>query len=662
MISRIDFLSLDDTKDIFLSDFESSDNDISTQDVGSSRTVKEGRMKTHKQSKSVKGKKRAFSSDEELLFTSSESSSDEDDSPKAGPSTKRGRKRSCKQSKSVKKEEDALMMKEAINAMRDAVTIESAFSLEDLEFSDEACQKAIKRAINGLKEQPVLTKRLANGTKAKLADGTWEWVTHPLQAPERPAEDVKTAVLEMCKSHATGQLNIDGTKPRKWQQNVNYQEELNNLLSRLTPLGQSIVEAVQRDPSVLSTKDFWEGAPSLDTDSTEENDTYLNPLVLHVISLFDDDGNLIGLYVGQSIDAPLRAEQHGSQMDLTVEGMPAQQLVYLEGRKAATRIISALATFDEQDPLSTIGFGEQVVCWMLGTYRMKSSLLEARQAKGLKVVPRQGLNSTPCLEGPHIKLEGLDLDQRRHRNRSHGFAKLINKLVSALLSGKNTLAADIRHKMNVLIPVLNTLKGRLLVDGQFRWSCASRVLFGISLPQHIMTAIDFDSKPNCLLAIGEGASIAVEDMFLAGEENLRAKYRGLRFRIRIGNQSEVHNIQCVRDPIPYGRRRVAGKIVSWIGEDAIVRRGKAQTDKEQEVAARNPPAAANLTEMALCGAQRSLLLKSFSTASLPSAPQDYRFLIPRNRTVVLEEFLGLSPFRNARVLANVTHSPAVRLA
>lgn len=143
---------------------------------------------------------------------------------------------------------------------------------------------------------------------------------------------------------------------------------------------------------MLSSRKFWESAPSLEKDGPNPENVTNLLLGLYIIAVFDDQGNLIGLYVGQSIDMPLRAEQHGSQLDLTVDGLPAQQLIYLEGRKTASRVISALATFDDQASLTTIGVGEQALCWLLGTYRMRLFLVEARQARCLKVVP--GKDST----------------------------------------------------------------------------------------------------------------------------------------------------------------------------------------------------------------------------------------------------------------------------
>lgn len=50
--------------------------------------------------------------------------------------------------------------------------MESAFALEDLNFFDDACQKAVRRAIADLKEAPGSIKRHPNGVKTKLDDGT----------------------------------------------------------------------------------------------------------------------------------------------------------------------------------------------------------------------------------------------------------------------------------------------------------------------------------------------------------------------------------------------------------------------------------------------------------------------------------------------------------
>lgn len=104
------------------------------------------------------------------------------------------------------------------------------------------------------------------------------------------------------------------------------------------------------------------------------------------------------------------------------------------------------------------------------------------------------LSATPCLEGPPRAEAAHDVEQLQYRNRLHHLGKLINQLVSAVLSGNTTLAAEIRRKIDLLVPVINAIKGRLLLSGRYKWSCSSTVFFGIRLPEHVMKIINFDTK------------------------------------------------------------------------------------------------------------------------------------------------------------------------
>lgn len=206
---------------------------------------------------------------------------------------------------------------------------------------------------------------------------------------------------------------------------------------------------------------------------------------------------------------------------------------------------------------------------------------------------------------------------------------------------------------------VDELKGRLLTQGLFMWCAPSVVLFGIRLPGAIERAIDFGSKPTCFLRVGAADPNPEQDMFLAGPEAERAKYRGLYFNLT-ADGTTLH-FQCVRDPMPGGWTRLADRILDWLGADSKAKRVKAAEEKAAELGARACADVAGLSELAGCGLSGDLLLKGFSTVTVPSAPQDYRFLVPKHRTAALMDALGFGAFLAARTNVPEVHKPPVRL-
>lgn len=156
------------------------------------------------------------------------------------------------------------------------------------------------------------------------------------------------------------------------------------LKSRMTPLGESVIKALNEDTTRLRDAGFWLSGEDLELDSGDARGIY-------ACSYFASDGKFLALYIGLSDHMPLRAGQHAAQLALDVPGL-STCLHYTLGRQACQRRISPLIKLKDQDEIVLLGLGEQFFCWVLGTFRLKKDLLEERTKRGLPVVPGHGAN------------------------------------------------------------------------------------------------------------------------------------------------------------------------------------------------------------------------------------------------------------------------------
>lgn len=250
--------------------------------------------------------------------------------------------------------------------------------------------------------------------------------------------------------------------------------------------------------------------------------------------------------------------------------------------------------------------------------------------------------------------------QRRYRYLCSDLVGRINHLVSLVISGaEQAQVAAARTSVDQVYTRARVIKGELLTAGEYLWHAPSEVVFGIRLPNHVLTGISFAEKPRCLLCLRRVESSASKDMSLAGAPEARAKYAGLSFSVVVGTQE--HFLQCVRDPMPRGWTRLAESALAWLGPNTTAEAESAAAAKAAEVAARHSPDLTGLSKLARCGLEGTLLLKGFSCVSLPSAPLDYRFLIPKRQSSVLETALGYGSFCGARHSQHDVHTPPIRL-
>ncbi|CAO1632268.1 unnamed protein product [Parajaminaea phylloscopi] len=252
------------------------------------------------------------------------------------------------------------------------------------------------------------------------------------------------------------------------------------------------------------------------------------------------------LYVGKAINITSRVASHMREEALVRiaedEGAPLHNQAFAGcDRVHYFPAIELPKDLDRQQIDDLLAVGEWLVCWMLGSYQLSGPLQIARAKFGLPALCVDGVNATPCLEGP---------DNRRQETCTEP----LGPLDETILSLKRRLAAVLAIERQAIAagkasPVKESAKaavrdeiraqtGRLLCTGKYlvRYNAVEREAQWILLDWPLWDATiqslkalygQGDRKPVCAFRLREAAPSPDTDLVLAGPEAQMARCRGV---------------------------------------------------------------------------------------------------------------------------------------
>lgn len=259
---------------------------------------------------------------------------------------------------------------------------------------------------------------------------------------------------------------------------------------------------------------------------------------------FDEDGNVIAMYVGKSINAPGRVASHNNEERKEKQNPGYRNLHYQTFAKAASVKYFPLVWLNAKNDKSALHLAllEALTCETLGSFCLVEGWLKRRAFRGGVALDIVGTNGTPCLEGPSSTVERLIGDKL--------YMSLLRKLGTAantlnlLLANEDADPQEIdkaTKEKDDLTQQLRKQKINLMTSGDFV------VTIDFSFPSWTVLGHQYNSLCSAIQQLGSADTgvhelsviaghLPLEDQkqqqyLLSGDEVSKILYDGLGVRV-----------------------------------------------------------------------------------------------------------------------------------